>query len=161
MCQLNLQTTLTGLRAAAENFQNQTGTVDNFDLPLPFQIALLYRCQRMIDNHQLDFFTLDAFGNILNLTRAKQSSRTRLGGLHQKTVDNFQINRPCKSRSFFKPRLITPAIFRAFALILINDQRVTFRQNRHDNKSPCIFYFCCERLSAAFLFGAVIIIIIG
>ena len=52
--QLDLQAALMGARARAEDFEDQAGAVDDLGLPAPFEIALLHRAQRRVDDDQPD-----------------------------------------------------------------------------------------------------------
>ena len=52
MRKLDLQRAFLGGSTAAEDFQDETGPVDDLAVPFLFQIALLNRGQRMIDDDQ-------------------------------------------------------------------------------------------------------------
>ena len=52
--QLDLQPALMGAGALAEDLQDQPGAVDDLGLPAPFEIALLHRRQRRVDDDKPD-----------------------------------------------------------------------------------------------------------
>ena len=54
MGELNLQAALSGLRPLAEDFEDESGSVDDLDLPGPLQIALLDWAQGAVHHDELD-----------------------------------------------------------------------------------------------------------
>ncbi len=51
--QFDLKPPFAGARSAAKNFEDQAGAVDDLHLPRPFEVALLDRCQLVINDHSL------------------------------------------------------------------------------------------------------------
>ncbi len=54
MRKFDLQRTFLGACSLTKNFENETRTIDDLDVPLFLQIALLNRRQRMIDDNKPD-----------------------------------------------------------------------------------------------------------
>ena len=63
--EFNLQRTLFCLGAAAEDFENEPGPVKDLGIPFFFEIALLYRRQGVIDDHELRVRSLNDLANCL------------------------------------------------------------------------------------------------
>src|SRR6266550_5227276 len=57
--ELDLEPPLVGARPCAENFEDQTGPVDDLCLPVFFEGALLHRAQRAVDNDDADLIVAD------------------------------------------------------------------------------------------------------
>ena len=67
MREFDLQRAFLGPRAFAEDFEDQRGAVQNLGVQLFFEIALLHRGQRMVEDHDLDLLFLDDPGDLLDL----------------------------------------------------------------------------------------------
>lgn len=66
-----------GAGPLAKNLEDQAGSVDDLRLPTSFQIALLHRRQRTVDDNETDRVVLDPFGNVFDRAAAKQGCRSR------------------------------------------------------------------------------------
>ena len=79
MGELDLQRAFLGARALAEDLQDEPGAVEHLGVQRLFQIALLHRRQRMVDDDQLGLCFLDDLGDLLELAGADQGRRPRIG----------------------------------------------------------------------------------
>ena len=79
---LDLQHALARRRTVREDLEDQPGAVEDLDLPGLFQIALLHRRHRSVDQHKLDLVLLDPGAQFLDLAGAEQVPRMRLGQPH-------------------------------------------------------------------------------
>ncbi len=70
--ELDLQPPFIGLRAVPEDLQDQACAVEHLGRPGLFQVALLDRAERMIDDHQLGVIHPDERGDFLHLAGAEQ-----------------------------------------------------------------------------------------
>ena len=73
--QFDLQHTLAGAGPVAKDFQDQPGTVKKLDVPLLFQIALLYRRDRAVDQNQTNVGLGKAGLELVDLAFAEQQAR--------------------------------------------------------------------------------------
>ena len=105
MRQLNLQPSLSSRGALAEDFEDQAGAVDDFGAEGCFQIALLDRAERCIDDDQLDAMFLNVGRNRFDLTNAEQRGCARLAQPECMHRDHIQPDRQCKSVRLLGPRV--------------------------------------------------------
>ena len=91
-----------GARPRAENFEDQPGPVDNLRLPAPFEIALLYRAQRAVDDDDPDLFVVDQFTNVFERPASEQAARPRTRDARDLGADDIQADRPRKTDRFFQ-----------------------------------------------------------
>ncbi len=69
--QFDLQATLMGAGARAEDLENEPGSVDHLGLPAPLEVALLHRAQRRIDDDEADRALGDDGAQILDVAAAE------------------------------------------------------------------------------------------
>ena len=75
MRMLDLQRAFTCAGAAAENLQDQAGAIQDFRIPLFFQITLLHRRQCAIHHHDAGVEAFDETRNLFDLALAEESCR--------------------------------------------------------------------------------------
>src|SRR5207247_2884309 len=75
--ELDLEPPLMGARPRAENFEDQTGPVDNLRLPVFFEVALLHRAQRAVDDDDADPIVADQAAQSVEGPAAEQAARPR------------------------------------------------------------------------------------
>ena len=63
--------------AAAEDFKDETRAVDDLGIPLLFEISLLHRGQRMIDDHQAGIRLIEQMADFLDLAGSEQCRPAR------------------------------------------------------------------------------------
>ena len=103
MRQFDLQRALGSAGSCAENLQDQARTVQNLALQGFFQIALLDRCERVIDHHQLGLLRLHDRPQFLDLAAAEERARTGIGDSDDAGGDNIEIDRGGQPDRFLKP----------------------------------------------------------
>ena len=89
---LDLQRAFARARAPAEDFQDQSGAIDDFRVPGFFQIALLHRRDRAIHHHDRRRQTFGQAGDFVDLAGAEISRGTDVierdqPGLHHIEID--------------------------------------------------------------------------
>src|SRR6185295_6733220 len=105
MRELDLQRAFLGLGAAAENFQNQPGAVENLGVPCLLEIALLDRRQRAIHHDKFDVMASDQAGDLLDLALAEKGRRPDLADRRNQRVGDREVDSARQARRFFKPGL--------------------------------------------------------
>ncbi|MEY9285660.1 hypothetical protein ABIA03_006852 [Bradyrhizobium yuanmingense] len=105
MRKLDLQRAFPGLGAAAEDFENEPGAVEDLGVPFLFEIALLDRRQCAIHHHELDLEGLDQPGDLLDLALADIGRGADLADRRDDGVGNDEINRPSEAGGFIEPGL--------------------------------------------------------
>src|SRR3546814_1861490 len=101
MRKLDLQAALGRRGAFAEDFEDQAGAVDHLRAKRRFEIALLNRAERRIDDDKLDAFRCDIGRDRVDLADAEQGRRPRLAQAQR--VDGNDVE-PDRERE--PPRLL-------------------------------------------------------
>ena len=107
MRELDLQRAFLGLGAAAEDFQNQPGAVENLGVPGLLQIALLDRRQRAIHHHQFDMLAGNEPDDLLDLALAEIGRGPDLADTERSALRDRQIDGARQTDGFLQPRLRT------------------------------------------------------
>jgi len=76
-----LQLALVALRALRENIEDQTGPVQHPNVQALFQIALLRRRQRVVEDDDFDAVGQHGLADFVRLAAADEISRVRSGAL--------------------------------------------------------------------------------
>jgi hypothetical protein len=108
MRKLDLQPAFRRGRTLAENLQDKAGAIDHFRPDLIFQILLLDRRQRRIDDQQMRAAPARRLGKLLDLTLAEQ--RRRPDGAHADSPrpNHIDTDGSGKALGLFDPRLRRP-----------------------------------------------------
>src|SRR5581483_4362570 len=93
MRELHLQAALAGMRPLPEDFQNQPGAVDDLRVPCLFQIALLHRRERGVDEHESGVMRTHDAGEFFHLALAEISRRTNGRKRNDACVCDLEIDR--------------------------------------------------------------------
>src|SRR5690606_711987 len=91
--QLDLQLALMGPGTLGENIQDQTGTVDDTAFQLTLEVALLARCQHMVEDDQVTFACLDQGPQLFHLAGADKKTGTGLIAGNGQEIDNVRPGR--------------------------------------------------------------------
>jgi len=105
MRKIDLQRTLLGGGSAPEDFQDQARSIDDLSVPMLFEIALLHRCQRMVDNDQAGIGFIQKMTDFLDLAGAEQCRRTWLVDRDDKPLGHLEIDGERQPLRFLKLRL--------------------------------------------------------
>ena len=90
--QFDLQPPLMGAGALTKDFENQAGAVDNLGLPAAFQIALLYRRERPVDDDKTNRVLGNQFPQFLDIAAAEQGARRRPRDAHDFGAHDLEID---------------------------------------------------------------------
>ena len=107
--------------AFPKDFKDQPGSVDHLGIERLFQIVLLDRCQRAINDDNINVIRLCTGPDVIHLPRSEQRCRFCCTDAKHSCVANIKANGRCKPDSFFKTR--TRASQATFAKIRENDDR--------------------------------------
>ncbi|GBF26816.1 hypothetical protein MnTg02_01857 [bacterium MnTg02] len=77
---------------ASKNLEDQSGSIEHFDRPGCFKIALLNRRERMVDNNKLDVRSPDDPLKLLDFAGSKKRCRTNIGDRNQTFVAHIEGN---------------------------------------------------------------------
>ena len=103
MRQFNLKPPFSSRCPLAENFKDQTGAINHLAAQRIFEIALLNRRKRPVDNHKLCFVQITIGFELLNLTATEQGIWTDCSYGYNLGLSNDQSNCQCKSASLLEP----------------------------------------------------------
>ena len=105
MGQLDLQRAFPRLRALPENFEDQSGPIEDLCLPGFFQIPLLHWRELPVDNDELRIGAFHQFRDGMHLAASQQRSRIGVGKDRGERFGYLEPDRDGKASRFFEPRL--------------------------------------------------------
>ena len=105
MSEFNLKTPLCGGGSGTEYLQNQAGSVDNLDVQLFFQIALLDRTQTAIDNQYGRGLLRHHLADLVDLARSEQRGRFGFANREINRIGCDQTNGTSETGRFGQPML--------------------------------------------------------
>ncbi len=97
-----------GARPRAEDFEDQSRSIDDLGLPAPFEIALLHRAQRGIDDNDPDLVLFDEFAQIFDGAAAEQAARPRAVDTGDFGRNHIEPDGLGKANGFVEPRFGRP-----------------------------------------------------
>ena len=130
MGKLHLQRAFLGARPLAEYLQDQPGAVQHLDVQFLFEIALLHRRQRMVDDGELGAAFLHHRRKLGHLARAQQRGRARLGDGDGRRVDRVEVDGARKPDRLFQARFRRTRQARPARIVLA---ALPAQQYGHDN----------------------------
>jgi len=92
-----------GARTLAEYFEDQPRTVDDFCLPPPFEVALLDRAQRPVNDNKPDPIALDQRAEALDHAAAEKRTGSRARDPRDLGADHIEAYRPREPDRLFQP----------------------------------------------------------
>jgi hypothetical protein len=130
--QLDLQSALMGAGPLAENLQDQARPVDDLGLPTPFEIALLHRAQRSVDDDESNVVFADQLAEVFDSAAAEEAARARACDTDDLGTDYVQTDRLRETDRFFQPRFDRAA--GDFSRV---PSRCRFRDRMYDESPTC------------------------
>src|SRR5262245_11609841 len=103
--ELDLQAPFPRPRSPAEDLENESGAIQHLRSPCRFEIALLHRGQRMIDDDEPGLFGAHQPSKLLDLAGADQRRGTRRFKWHQSACGDVEIDRSGKPNRLIETRL--------------------------------------------------------
>ena len=92
MREFDLQRAFLGPGASTENFEDQPGAVEDLGVQRLFEVALLHRRQRMVDDRRAPHGFLDDFGDLLDLAATQQRRRARIVDGHDRGMNEVELD---------------------------------------------------------------------
>ena len=80
--------------ALSEDFEDEPGAVDHLGLPAPFEVALLHRAERGVDDDEANRALSNDGAQILDIAAAEQRRRDRPRNAHDLRADDVEVDRP-------------------------------------------------------------------
>src|SRR5262245_1834656 len=103
--ELDLQAPFPRPRSPAEDLENESGAIQHLRSPCRFEIALLHRGQRMIDDDEPGLFGAHQPSKLLDFAGAEQRRGTRRFKWHQSACGDVEIDRSGKPDRLIETRL--------------------------------------------------------
>jgi hypothetical protein len=92
-------------RPCAENFEDQTGPVDDLCLPVSFEGALLHRAQRAVDDDDADPIVADQPAESVERPAAEQAARPPPCDGRDLGANDIETDRPRQTNRLLQPGL--------------------------------------------------------
>src|SRR5277367_6034874 len=121
-----------GARPLAENLQDQARSVDDLGLPAPFEIALLHRAHRGVDDDEPDVVFTDQFAQVCDGAAAQKAARARARDIGNFGADYVETDRLGETDRFFQP-----SFDRAAGDFSRVPSRCRFRHRMYDESPTC------------------------
>ena len=102
---LDLQRAFAGAGAPAEDFQNQSGAIDDLRAPGFFEIALLHRGDWAVHHHHGRGMAFDQPGNLVDLAGADIGRRPHVVERDQSLLHDIEVDGARQSGGFFEASL--------------------------------------------------------
>ncbi|MNU85057.1 hypothetical protein D3C71_747940 [compost metagenome] len=149
MRQIDLQRAFLGGGTAAENLEDQASTVDDLGVQFFFEIALLHRRQRMIDDDEAGIPLVEKRLDFLDLAGSHQGRWTRLIDGNDQALNHVEIDGAGKTCRLFQSCFIGSlgsGDNRRVALAAAGARLLEHRHNHHGaHIVPVLFGFRDER----------------
>src|SRR5580698_2979093 len=103
--QFDLKRSFFGFGAAPEDFENESGAIEDLGVPGLLQVALLDRRQRAVHDHEFGLVTRDETCDLLDLTLAEIGRGRDLADRRYQGLRNRQVDGARQPSRLFEARL--------------------------------------------------------
>jgi hypothetical protein len=89
-----------------ENLKDEAGAVEHLRIPRCLEVALLHRCERVIDDDELGFLGAHEACEFLDLTRAEQRRGSWARHRHKPARLDVEVDRRGEANGLLEPCLL-------------------------------------------------------